>query len=162
VSARPGSACEGSPLGVETRRLLNDFQNDFPLVSRPYAAIAGQLGLSEEEVLELIRGLQGNGSISRVGPVYTPNTVGASTLAAMSVPEERLPAVAELVNGYAEVNHNYQREHQFNLWFVVVGGTRDRVAQVLSEIERETGLAVLDLPMLQQFHINLGFDLKWT
>ena len=72
--------------------------------------------------------------MSRVGAVVRPNTVGASTLAAMAVPPRDLERVAALVSGYAEVNHNYEREHRLNLWFVVAAPDSARLQQVLDEI----------------------------
>jgi len=69
--------------------------------------------------------------------------------------------VAALVNSYREVNHNYVRDHVVNLWFVVTAGSRDRVRTVLAEIEAATGLAVLDLPMVQGYRVDMGFPL-WS
>ena len=150
------------PLSELEKRLLNDVQDGLPLSPRPYEDIARRLGSSESAVLEALAELQSNGLISRVGPVFRPNRVGASTLAAMAVPEERLDDVAALVNGYAEVNHNYEREHELNLWFVATAPDRDRLTRVLREIESRTGLEVLDLPMVEDYFINLGFPLQWT
>lgn len=144
------------------RQLLNDYQRDFPLVKRPFARIAKQLGVTEAEVLDALRLLKAEGTISRVGPVFPPHRLGASTLAAMQVPASRLEQVAELVNAFAEVNHNYEREHSFNLWFVVTAERPERLAEVLTEITERTGYAVLDLPMETEYHIDLGFELSWT
>jgi DNA-binding Lrp family transcriptional regulator len=144
------------------RRLLNDFQRDFPLVPRPYAAVAESLGIDEPEVLERLAHLADHGSISRVGAVFRPHTVGGSTLAAMAVPEDDLERVAALVSSYPEVNHNYQREHRLNLWFVVTAPSAEAVQGVLADISDRAGLEVLDLPLLEHFHIDLGFDLKWS
>lgn len=144
------------------RRLLDDFQHDFPLDSRPYAVLGDRLGIAEDEVVQRLDNLRRQGAVSRVGAVIRPHAVGHSTLAAMAVPAEWLERVAELVSGYPEVNHNYQRDHRLNLWFVVTASGRDDVRAVLDDIERRTGLEVLDLPMLEQFHIDLGFGLKWT
>lgn len=149
------------PLDPTTQRLLNDFQHDLPLTPTPFADIAGRLGVDEETVLEGLRGLQESGAISRVGPVLQPRRIGASTLAAMAVPPERLAEVAELVNSYTEVNHNYEREHRFNLWFVATASDEEQLAAVLAEIGQRTGLEVLDLPMIQDYHIDLGFPLQW-
>jgi len=140
-------------------RLLNEFQRDFPLVSEPYAAIACKLGVSTDEVLAGLARLRALGAIGRVGAVFRPNAIGASTLAAMAVPPERLNSVARYVSEFREVNHNYEREHHFNLWFVVTAADEARLAQVIRSIERATGLAVISLPLLEEFHIDLGFDL---
>jgi DNA-binding Lrp family transcriptional regulator len=144
------------------RHLLNDFQRGLPLTARPYADMAARLGVSEELVIERLRALQSSGAVSRVGAVIRPHSVGVSTLAAMAVPPERLDAVAELVNSYPEVNHNYEREHHYNLWFVVATEREERLRAVLAELAARTGLTILDLPLLEDFHIDLGFDLRWT
>jgi DNA-binding Lrp family transcriptional regulator len=140
--------------------LLNDFQRDFPLTHAPFAVIAERLGVGEDEVLDTLSKLQACGKVSRVGMVFKPHSIGYSTLAALAVPPEKLDEVAELVNSYAEVNHNYGREHHFNLWFVVVAEHEARVQKVLEEIELRTGYKLLDLPMIEGFHIDLGFDLS--
>ena len=147
-------------LDINQMRLLNEFQRDFPLEPRPFARIAETLGMSEDEVLEVLRELSEAGAISRVGAVVRPNSVGASTLAAMRVPEERLESVADHVSARPEVNHNYERDHDINLWFVVVAESRDAVLAVLSEIETAMEIPVLDLPLVTPFHIDLGFDLR--
>lgn len=144
------------------RRLLDEYQHDLPLEPRPFAAIGRQLGISEDEVIRRLNHLRGQGAVSRVGAVVRPGAAGASTLAAMAVPPAALERVAALVSGYAQVNHNYQRDHRLNLWFVVAGATGDDVRAVLDDIAARTGLAVLDLPMLEDFHIDLGFGLQWT
>src|SRR5690606_13256019 len=88
--------------------LLNDFQRGFPLVARPFDVISARLGLDLETLLDTLRRLTREGVISRVGAVFRPNRVGASTLAAVAVPEDRLAEVARLVSARPEVNHNYE------------------------------------------------------
>jgi DNA-binding Lrp family transcriptional regulator len=142
--------------------LLGDYQHDFPLEPRPYAAIAETLGTTEETVLALLRDLQDDRFISRIGAVLTPHRAGWSTLAAMAVSEDSLDRVADIVSAYPEVNHNYSREHRINLWFVVTGPDRDRVTKVIAEIEDRTGIAVLDLPLVEAYRLELGFPLQWN
>ena len=144
------------------RSLLDRFQRDLPLSPRPFAVIAERLGCDEATVIALLRELRDSGLVSRVGPVFAPHRAGSSTLAAMAVPVERVEEVAAIVSGYDEVNHNYERDNCFNLWFVVAASDSDRVAAVLKEIARRTGLEVLDLPLEDAFHIDLGFPLQWT
>ena len=139
--------------------LLDDYQRGFPLAPRPFARIAREQGVSEDEVLAAYRDLAGAGMVSRIGAVTRPHRAGWSTLAAMSVPAARLETVASLVSAYREVNHNYEREHDLNLWFVVTAGDRDRVRDVLAEIAARTGLEVVDLPLQQPFRVDLGFSL---
>lgn len=148
--------------GLLEKTLLDDFQKDFPLTARPYEAIARRLGCDEATVLDLLGRMQDAGMVSRVGPVFAPHRAGASTLAAIAVPAERLDAVAALISEYDEVNHNYEREHRFNLWFVVCAPSAGRVTEVLDEISAHTGLLVMDLPLEEAFHIDLGFPLQWN
>ena len=138
---------------------VNAWQRSFPLCRRPFLAMASAEGTSESQVLGRLRALQRQGVIDRVGPVFRPNVVGASTLAAMAVPPERLEAVAAQVSAQPGVNHNYEREHRFNLWFVATGASKTEVRQSIVAIEQATGLPVLTLPLLEEFHIDLGFDL---
>ncbi len=151
-----------SQLGILEKDLLDDFQRDFPLVPRPYRVIAERLGCDEDTVLDLLCRMSEAGVITRIGPVFAPHRAGASTLAAMAVPADRLDEVAALVSAYDEVNHNYEREHRINLWFVVCAPSAQRVADVLHDIAARTGLDVIDLPLEQAFHIDLGFPLQWS
>ena len=139
--------------------LLNEYQRGLPLCPSPYAEIAAQLGVTEEGIITALESLLARGLISRVGPVFVPQQIGVSTLAAMAVPPQRLETVAELVSSYEEVNHNYAREHDFNLWFVVTASDNTRLLQVLDEITQATGIAVLNLPLERAFYIDLGFPL---
>ncbi|MGE3290244.1 MAG: Lrp/AsnC family transcriptional regulator [Geminicoccaceae bacterium] len=142
------------------RRLLDSFQRNLPIEPRPYAAMADRLGVTEEALLDMLRGLVAAGVVSRIGAVVAPHRAGWSTLAAMRVPREMLELVANFVSSFPEVNHNYEREHHLNLWFVVAASARWRVDQVLREIEYRTGLAVLDLPLQEAFRLDLGFRLS--
>jgi len=145
-------------LSESERRIVNAYQHDFPLHPRPFAEIGDKLGMSEKKVLEIVGDLRERGVLSRVGAVIAPNRAGASTLAAMSVPAGQLADVAGLVSAYPEVNHNYEREHALNLWFVVTGPSREAVLETLQRIAVETGLTPVELPLVKAFHIDLGFQ----
>lgn len=144
------------------RRLIDRYQREMPLEPRPFAAMAQVTQATEREVLDALNTLAANGTLSRVGAVVPPGLLGSSTLAAMAVPEDRLEAIADLVSAYPEVNHNYEREHRLNLWFVVTASSRRRVDDVLSTIEQRTGIAVTELPLERPYRIDLGFEVSWT
>ncbi|MCC6466795.1 MAG: Lrp/AsnC family transcriptional regulator [Alphaproteobacteria bacterium] len=144
------------------RALIDRFQRDMPLEPRPFDAMARAVDSTPADVLATLGEMQETGTLSRIGAVVPPGVLGASTLAAMEVPEERLDEVADHVSTYAEVNHNYEREHALNLWFVVTAADRRGVDDVLARIERHTGLAVLDLPLERAYRIDLGFDVSWS
>jgi siroheme decarboxylase len=140
--------------------LLNDWQRDFPLVEQPFEQIAATVGAGETAILDTLTRLQTRGAISRVGAVFAPRRVGASTLAALAAPTERIEEIAAQVSARPEVNHNYQREHHYNLWFVATAADQAALTQVLDAIECETACALLSFPLEQEYHIDLGFDLK--
>jgi len=153
-------ALEQPGLHGRHRRLVNEFQRDFPLSPRPFGDIAARLDWSETAVIAALDGLQRAGVVTRVGPVIRPNTIGASTLAAMAVPVPRLETVAGLVSRQPAVNHNYARTHPFNLWFVVTAGDSEALNATLRRIEADSRLPVMTLPMLDDYYIDLGFDLE--
>ncbi|WP_338729774.1 Lrp/AsnC family transcriptional regulator [Haladaptatus sp. DJG-WS-42] len=138
-------------------RLVDEFQSGFPVCERPFRVVGAELGISEADALARVKALREAGVFRRFGAVLNPPVIGSSTLAAVKAPDDRFAEVAEIINGYQQVNHNYRRAHEWNMWFVVTAGslaTRDRI---LAEIEERTGCAVLNLPMLTDFYINLEF-----
>lgn len=141
------------------QRLINEFQHDFPCVERPYEEIAAKLGLGEYEVLARLGALKDAGVISRIGPVFAPGRVGCSTLAALAVPTEKFVTTANWISSLPETNHNYEREDTFNLWFVITAPDQSHLAQTIARIESHCPFPLLVLPLLEQFHIDLGFDL---
>ena len=162
MSGRTADGTRPAALTMTQRRLLDEFQRDFPLSPRPFAEMGERLGVDEATVIDTLQRLQAHGFVARVGAVVTPNRMGASTLAAMAVPSERIEAVATLVSAHPEINHNYEREHHFNLWFVVTASSEADLSRVLADIEAETGLQCLQLPLLEPYHIDLGFRLAWN
>lgn len=139
--------------------LLNNYQRGFPLVPEPFAAIAAECGMGEDEVLGALENWCEAGVVSRVGAVFAPRRIGASALAALAAPIDALDEIAAQVSAIPEVNHNYQREHTFNLWFVLTAASASRMQEIVAGIERDTGCAVIVLPLEEEFHIDLGFDL---
>ena len=148
-------------LSLQDRRLLNEFQHHFPLTPRPYQTLAERLESSEAEVIAQIDRLKKAGLISRVGAVIQPHTVGYSTLAAMAVPKAAVEETVEIINRIPQVNHNYERENEMNLWFVVTAENEAHLEQILSKLESDSGYAVHSFPMERDFHIDLGFNLDW-
>jgi len=140
-------------------RLANEYQRGFPLVPEPYREISARLGCAEAEVLRTLERMSASGALSRIGAVLAPRCLGASTLAALSAPAAELSRIAALVSAHAGVNHNYERSHRLNLWFVATAEDSARLASLLDCIGEETGCAVLSLPLVEEYHIDLGFDM---
>ncbi|MEQ6289111.1 Lrp/AsnC family transcriptional regulator [Vogesella sp. GCM10023246] len=147
------------PLQDPLLRLLDRYQRDFPLQSAPFALLAAECGLTETTLLLRLQQARDSGLLSRIGAVFAPNTVGASTLAALAVPPARLDQVAAQVSRLPQVNHNYARDHHYNLWFVLTAANRAEIDAVLAQIAADTGLLPLDLPLEREYHIDLGFAL---
>ncbi len=141
-------------------RLAELWQREFPICTHPFAKIGNMVDLTGRETIAMLEALKARQVLARVGAAVRPNTVGASTLAAMAVPQDRLESVAEIVNSQCAVNHNYERDHQINLWFVVAAPRREDVSATLNQISDCTGLEVLDLPLERSYHIDLGFKLS--
>lgn len=148
-------------LSALDKQLLNNYQQDFPLTERPFLHIAEALTISEEAVINAYQNLADLQIISRIGPVIAPNYLGASALVAMAVKPDDLDSVADLVSAYPNVNHNYERENAFNLWFVLMAEDENHLKLLVAEIEQRSGYAAMRLPMLADFYINLGFELEW-
>lgn len=140
--------------------LLNLWQRDFPLVSRPFDVIAQALKTSASSVIAQMQALERSGALSRIGGVFAAQAGGAAVLAAMAVAPERLDAVAACVSAHPGVNHNYERENHHNLWFVVTAPCEATLAQTLQSIQQQTGLPALSLRMRKPYRIDLGFDLR--
>src|SRR5262245_48312240 len=140
--------------------LVDRLQRGFPLVARPYAAVGRSVGFAEADALATFRRAIRAGAVSRIGAVVRSRTAGASVLAAMRVPRDRLAAVAATVSAEPVVTHNYEREHAFNLWFVIAGRDDETVAATLARIAQATGLPVLELPLERAYRIDLGFPLS--
>jgi len=149
-----------APLSDTDKSLINAVQRDFPLCEDPFGEIAARLSLSRAQVLARLDALQAQGIFSRFGAVLNHQKLGSSLLAAMQVPNDRLDRVVEIVNGFEQVNHNYLREHRFNLWFVVTAPDEQQFQGVLQAIEHATGLPILPLPMQKAYHLDLAFELK--
>jgi DNA-binding Lrp family transcriptional regulator len=140
--------------------LLDSWQHDFPLTERPFSEIGASLQLGEAEVIDRYCALQSTGLISRIGAIIAPNTVGASTLAAVAASRGEVERIARLINEEPGVNHNYEREHAINLWFVIAAANEAKLEAALSRLERRLERPVRDLRLEQPYHLDLGFSLK--
>jgi DNA-binding Lrp family transcriptional regulator len=138
------------------RRIVNGLQGGFPLGERPFADAAAALGTSEEDLLCRLKALLERNVLTRFGPLFDAERLGgAFSLCALSVPAHDFERVAALVNAHREVAHNYEREHRFNMWFVIAADSAGRIAQVVRAIEAETGYPVLDLPREEEYFVEL-------
>ncbi len=144
--------------GIE-RAILNRIQSDFPLTRRPFATIAAELGLSEDQVIQSLIRLKKEGIIRRIGGNFVPHKLDhVSTLCAAKVPGDRIDSFAAVVNRYPGVTHNYQRDNEYNVWFTFIAPSMAEIVENLKEISRETGVFdILNLPATRVFKIKAEF-----
>lgn len=146
------------------QRLLDRLQAHLPVVPRPFATVAAELGLSEDEVLRRIAALHAEGIVRRIGPVLDPARIGrVGILAAMAVPPGRLDAVAAQVSAFEGVTHNYHRvarhgQCPYNLWFTLSATSEEALTDTIGRIAQGTGLAVATLPSRRKFKIAVRFS----
>ena len=143
-------------LTPDDARLINHLHGGFPLVDRPFAAVAEQLGWSEERVIERLHQLLAQGVLTRFGPLFQIERAGGQfVLAAIAVPEERFDAVNLVVNSFPEVAHNYRRTHALNMWFVVAAESPALAAEAIARIQESVGLQVLAFPKEEEYFVEL-------
>lgn len=143
--------------------LINRLQGALPLVPRPFAAVAEELGCSEAELLDRLHRLLGEGTLTRFGPLFQIERAGGRfVLAALQVPQARYEAVTALVNAHPEVAHNYRREHLLNMWFVLATEQESDITRVVQAIEAETGLKVWAFPKEREFFVGLHLPARAT
>lgn len=140
-------------------KLINFLQADFPICDKPYLQVANALNLKEEEVLERLKKLLENGVLTRFGALYHAEKIGgALTLAALKVPEQDFETITEIVNAFPQVAHNYARNHELNMWFVVATETAAQLDETLAQIERQTGLKVFNMPKINEYFVGLKLE----
>lgn len=145
-------------LSEEERVVLNNLQGGLPLQPDPFRELEDKLGLSSRRVVSTLEQLDERGLLSRFGAVLNTRRMGGdSRLAAMSVPSERFGEVAETVNDYRTVTHNYRRDHRLNMWFVLSASESAKIDRTMSAIENETGFEVFNLPKLTEYYVGLRF-----
>lgn len=141
------------------RAIINTLQEGFPVCNQPFAKVAGMLDLTEHELITRLQTLLDEGVLNRFGPLFHTERMGGSvTLAAMKVPKSYLRLVTRVVNSFPEVAHNYERNHDFNIWFVIAAETLEAIDDVIASIQEQTGFPVYNMPKEREYFIGLKFN----
>ncbi len=145
------------------RKILQLLQDDFPLVEHPWREISSKLGITETELVTRLNQLCTSGVIRKIGPIVDASKIGltAATLVALKVPKNKVDVVAQIINQYGNISHNYEREHEYNIWFTLTAPNQEAMERTVNEIIQKTGLNqtdVLNLPTAQRFKINVHFQ----
>ena len=152
----------GEPVDALDIRILDILQQEIPLVSRPWEAVAARLGIPEHLLLERMERLSRVGIIRGISPVIESGPLGinAATLVALPVPEERIREVAGIISRYPEVSHNFRRNHEYSLWFTLSAKDDKALEGILGEILDATDFSrdeALDLPTVRKIKIDVRF-----
>jgi DNA-binding Lrp family transcriptional regulator len=141
------------------RRIVNMLQERFPVATEPYRQVAEQLGIGEGELLVRLERLLNDRVLTRFGPLFQIERAGGRfVLAAMRVPEESYDRIAAAVNALPQVAHNYRREHEFNMWFVLATENPADIPAAMIAIERATGLQVFAFPKEREYFVGMKLD----
>ena len=141
------------------RAIINRLQEGFPVCDRPYLTVAEQLSITEDDLIARLGDMLNARQLSRFGPMYHAERLGGGlSLCAMSIPDRDFERVAEQVNRFPEVAHNYARDHRLNMWFVLATETQERMGEVLQEIENATNYPVYNMPKQEEFFVGLKFE----
>ena len=148
--------CQTVELSALEKQLINLLQHGLPVCERPFAQIAKEISSTEQAVIECLTKLRSEKVLTRFGPMFDAASLGgAFTLAALAVPEADFDFVTEQVNSFEQIAHNYRRDHDFNMWFVIATESAEEIEKVAQAIERKTGLKVLNVPKLKEFYVSL-------
>jgi DNA-binding Lrp family transcriptional regulator len=159
-----GSKPQNTQLNNTDKQILQLLQEDFPLVGNPWKELSSKTGIPENQIVTHIKQLNKKGIIRKIGPIVDQTKIGnnSATLVALRVPEDQVNKVAAIINQYGNISHNYEREHEYNVWFTLVAQNPEALTQTLDEILEKTGLNqsdVLNLPTTQRFKIDVKFQL---
>lgn len=143
------------------KKILNILQKEFPLEGHPYLIVGERCGISEDETIRRVRKMRNEGIIRRIGAVFDGTKLGrVSTLCAARVPEEKIESFVAVVNAHKNVTHNYQRDHEYNIWFTVSAASAGELENFLKEVKEKTGVTdILDMRAVRTFKINASFEL---
>lgn len=159
------NAARNKELSELDKTLINLLQDGFPLTPRPFLTVAEQVSneeenVSEEEVMQCIQNLLDEGILTRFGPMYQAERMGGGlTLAAMTVIDADYDRVCAQVNAFSQVAHNYRREHELNMWFVIATESPEEIKDCIEEMEATTGYQVFNMPKEEEFYVGLKFAL---
>jgi len=142
--------------------LLYEMQNAFPMIERPFEAVAQKLGTSEEEVLAIVQKLKNEKIIRQTSAIFDTKRLGyTSSLVAFKVDEEKVDTAADIINQHPGVSHNYLRNHEYNIWFTMAVAPDSKLGleKTIDILKEQTGAQdAITLPTLKMFKISVKMD----
>ena len=149
------------PLDVVDKEILNEIQWTFPLVPQPYVEMAKKFKISEDELMQRLATLKKTGVIRQLSAIFDTRKLGyKSALIAMSIEPEKLDYVANQVNKHPGVSHNYERNHEYNLWFTLAVQPEGDLKTEVNKFSKMSGIKkVRLLPTIKLFKIGVKLDM---
>ena len=142
--------------------LLYEMQNAFPMIQRPFEAVAQKLGTSEEEVLTIVQKLKNEKIIRQTSAIFDTKRLGyTSSLVAFKVDEDKVDQAADIINQHPGVSHNYLRNHDYNIWFTMAVAPDSKLGleKTIEILKEQTGAKdAIILPTLKMFKISVKMD----
>lgn len=152
----------GMAMDIKDRELLNLIQGNFPMVDRPYAALAQELEVPEQEVIDRLTELKRQNVVRQISAIFDTRRLGyKTTLVAIAYEPEKLHQGALFINRHPGVSHNYAREGSYyNLWFTLaVPPDGDLESTVEWMAEKTDALNYRVMPTIRFFKIGVNFDM---
>lgn len=140
------------------KNLLNILQENFPLVSEPFKFVAEKIGLTEEEVINILKELKEKGIIRHFGASINSHKLGYITcLCATSIPENK-EEIAYKIAELPEITHAYLREHKLNFWFTTVTKSQKELEEFCKNLEKTFKIKIKKFPALKKFKVKAVFE----
>ncbi|MFA6137008.1 MAG: Lrp/AsnC family transcriptional regulator [Sulfurimonas sp.] len=144
------------------QEILSRIQKQFPLVARPFKVIADELNMSEDEVISILQDEKKNGIIRQTSAIFDTKRLGYnSSLVAFKIPHDKIDDAVKIINSHPGISHNYERNHDFNIWFTVAVGPDstlglDKTVAIIAKLTEAQDYIML--PTLKLFKISVKLD----
>ena len=142
--------------------ILSRIQKKFPLVERPFKEIADELNISEDEVLAILQEQKKSNIIRQTSAIFDTKRLGyISSLVAFKIPSDKISDAVKIINSHPGISHNYERNHDFNIWFTVAVSPNSKLGLVNTVkllAEATDADEYIILPTLKLFKINVKLN----
>jgi DNA-binding Lrp family transcriptional regulator len=142
--------------------ILSRIQKKFPLVAKPFEAIANELGISENEVLAILQEQKKENIIRQISAIFDTKRLGyTSSLVAFKITEDKIDSAVKIINSHPGISHNYERNHEFNIWFTLAVAPDSKLGlektlEILAKLTEANDYIML--PTLKLFKINVKLN----
>lgn len=143
------------------RQILMILQRGIAIESRPYQAMAEEIGgVSEDEVIARIARMKENNIIRRMSGFFDSRRLGyQSMLVAVKPKPGAFEDAVAFINQFPGITHNYERSHEYSIWFTIIAINRPTLDWILDRIEACGAVeGMMRFEMTQRYKIDVTFD----